>query len=59
MVRHKWVVGVRNKLVNIYWECDSAASIEGSKLTSTEREKLKGLLEKAVKYIDKTLPKVK
>lgn len=59
MIRHKWIIGTRNKLVSLIWECDSCASIEGSKLDSSEREKLKDLLEKAVKYIDRQLPKAK
>jgi len=59
MVREKWIVGVRNKLVNLYIECDSAAAIEGARMTETERKNLKSLLEKAVLYIDKQLPKPK
>jgi hypothetical protein len=59
MIRHKWIIGARNKLVNIYWECDSCASIEGSRLTEKEREDLKSHIKKAVDYIDKHLPKVK
>lgn len=59
MIRHKWIVGVRNKLAELYWECDSCAAIEGSRLTSPEREKIKHYLEEAVKYIDTKLPKPK
>ena len=59
MIRHKWIIGVRNKLTELYWECDSCAAIEDACMTSAEREKLKGYLEKAFKYIDKTLPKPK
>ena len=59
MVREKWIIGVRNKLVNLYIECDSAAAIEGARMTEAERNKLKSLLKEAVLYIDKRLPKPK
>lgn len=59
MIRHKWIIGVRNQLSSLWMECDSCAAIEGSCLTTTEREKLKSYLEKAIKYIDKSLPKPK
>ena len=55
MVREKWIVGVRNKLVNLYAECDSCAAIEGAKMTPAEREKLKDMLKKAVDWIDKRI----
>ena len=55
MIRHKWIVGVRNKMSMLAGEFDSAAAIEGSKLTSTERQELQSLLRKAVEYIDKKL----
>lgn len=59
MIRDKWIIGARNKLVNLYMECDSCAAIEGACMTTDEREKLKGYLKKAVNYIDKQLPKSK
>jgi len=59
MVREKWIIGVRNKLANLYIECDSAAAIDGARMTETEREDLKSLLAKAILYIDKQLPKPK
>lgn len=59
MVRDKWIIGLRNQLVNLYMECDSCAALEGACMTSAERKKLKGYLEKAVKWIDTTLPKPK
>lgn len=55
MIRHKWVVGVRNKLANLASECDSCAAIEGSKLTPAERTELQDLIRKACTYIDKKL----
>lgn len=57
MIRHKGIVETRNKLANLAMWCDSAAAIEGSKLTTAEREELQKLIRKAVSYIDKKLPK--
>lgn len=59
MIRHKWIIDTRNKLANLWMECDSCAAIEDSHLTEAEREKIKSYLEKAVRYIDKSLPKPK
>lgn len=36
-------------------ECDSCAAIEGSKLSTSEREKIQGDLRKIIDYIDKKL----
>ena len=55
MIRHKWIVGLRNKLSSLAMECDSAAAIEGSKLTLSEREKIQSDLRKIIEYIDKKL----
>ena len=52
MIRHKWIVGLRNKLSSLAMECDSCAAIEGSKLTTSEREKIQGDLRKIINYID-------
>jgi hypothetical protein len=59
MIRHKWIIGVRNKLATLWGECDSCAAIEGARMTKSEREKLQSILERAVRYIDKQLPKPK
>lgn len=59
MIRHKWIIGVRNKLSSLWMECDSCAAIEDSKLTDHEREILQSYLSNAIKYIDKNLPKPK
>lgn len=55
MIRHKWIIGLRNKLSSLAMECDSAAAIEGSKLTLSEREKIQSDLRKIIEYIDKKL----
>lgn len=55
MIRHKWIVELRNKLSSLAMECDSCAAIEGSKLSSSEREKIQGDLRKVINYIDKQL----
>ena len=57
MIRDKWIIGVRNKIVNLYWECDSCAAIEYSQLTPKEREDLQSYMKKIVDYIDKKLKK--
>ena len=55
MIRHKWIVGLRNKLSSLAMERDSWAAIEDSKLTPSEREKIQGDLRKIINYIDKQL----
>ena len=55
MIRHKWIVGLRNKLAGLSAECDICAAIEGSKLSSSEREKIQGDLRKVIDYIDKKI----
>ena len=45
MIRHKWSVGLRNKLDSMWMECDSCAAIEGAKMTPREREELKKLIK--------------
>lgn len=52
MIRYKWIVNTRNTIARLSGECDSAAAIEGAKMTTKEREELKALLRKAVNYID-------
>lgn len=55
MIRHKWIIGLRNKVAVLAQECDSCAAIEGAKMSSKEREELQNLLSKVVSYIDKRL----
>lgn len=55
MIRHKWTIGTRNKLVGLCNECDSAAAIEGAKLTPSERKELQNLIRKAYNYIDERI----
>lgn len=55
MIRHKWILKVRNTCSSLAGECDSAAAIEGAKLNSTERELLQGHLRYVVEWIDKKL----
>lgn len=55
MIRHKWIVGLRNKVASLACECDSCAAIEGAMMTRTEREELQKLLMKAVNYVDKKI----
>lgn len=55
MIRHKWIIGVRNKLSDMYGECYSAAAINGAKMSDTEQEELRALIWKSIEYIDKKL----
>lgn len=52
MKREKWIIGVRNKCANLAVECDSAAAIEGARMTQRERELLQNKLRDIVKWID-------
>ena len=55
MIRHKWILKVRNQLASLAMECDSSAAIEGAKMTPSERETLQTQLRDAYKWIDKRL----
>ena len=55
MIRHKWILKVRNTLANLAGECDSAAAIEGARMTPSERKALQTQLRDAVKWIDNRL----
>ena len=59
MIRHKWIIGIRNQLANLAMECDSAAAIEDSQLSPTERERIQSSIRKIVNFIDNHLPKAK
>ena len=52
MIRHKWILKVRNQLASLSMECDSCAAIEGAKMNSVERETLQERLRECVKWID-------
>ena len=52
MVRHKWILKVRNQLASLAMECDSASAIEGAKMNSVEREALQERLRECVRWID-------
>lgn len=52
MIRHKWIVSLRNKLSSLAAECDSCAAIEGARLSRNERKELQEMLRKVVNYID-------
>lgn len=55
MIRHKWILKVRNRLAELAGECDSAAAIEGARLTSAERSALQQRLRDDVAWIDRKL----
>ena len=51
-IRHQWTLKVRNQLASLAMECDSAAAIEGAKLTAAERQALQQKLRDTVFWID-------
>lgn len=55
MIRHKWILKVRNQLASLAGECDSCAAIDGARLTSAERQALQQRLRDDVAWIDKKL----
>ena len=55
MKREKWIMKVRNQLASLAMECDSAAAINGARMTSAEREELQMRLRNAVSWIDAKL----
>lgn len=55
MKRDKWIMKVRNQLATLAMECDSAAAIEGARMTSSEREELQTRMRNAVSWIDAKL----
>ena len=55
MIRHKWILKVRNQLASLAMECDSCAVIEGARMTSAERQALQQRLRDDVAWIDKKL----
>lgn len=55
MIRTKWTVGLRNKLSDLYNECDSCAAIEGAGMSVAERRTFKGKLRDAIEWIDKKI----
>ena len=52
MIRHKWILKVRNTLANLAGECDSAAAIEGARMSQSERKELQTRMRNAVSWID-------
>ena len=55
MKRDKWILKVRNQLASLCGECDSAAAIEGARMTGAEREELQEKLRDAYRWIDNKL----
>lgn len=55
MIRNKFTVDLRNKLSSLAMSCDSAAAIEGAKMTSSEREHIQSYIRGVVDFIDKRI----
>lgn len=54
-----WIISTRNQLASIAGSFDSAAAIDGAKLTVKERESIQKKLRSIVKYIDKECDKAR
>lgn len=52
MEREKWILKIRNTLSRFADECDSAAAIEGARMTPSERKELQTKILDAVEWID-------
>lgn len=52
MIKHKWIIGFRNRLAELMNECNSFVAIEGSKLTKEERAYITNNLIKIMEYIE-------
>ena len=55
MIWHKYIIQYRNKLAGMIGDLDSCAMIEGSRLSSGEREAIRARLKDALEYIDDKL----
>lgn len=55
MERNKYSIKVRNEISTLAGWCDSAAAIEGAKMTDAERETLQQKLRDVVDWMDKKL----
>jgi hypothetical protein len=55
MIRNKFTLELRNELTTLVMNLDSAAAIEGAKVTTKEREELKKMLKKARDYVDRRI----
>ena len=55
MKRTKYIIEIRNKLVDIAGWFNSMAAINGAELSQEDRNNLKEMVNKAVSYIDKNL----
>ena len=52
MERNKYSIKVRNEIANLAGWCDSAAAIEGARMTAAERQALQQKLRDTVHWID-------
>ena len=55
MERNKYSIKVRNDIANLAGWCDSAAAINGAKMTDAERGALQQKLRDVVFWMDKKL----
>lgn len=60
MIRHQWILNVRDQLRSIGFNCGySKDAIDKALLTREERDKLRSLIYEAVNYIETCLENVK
>ena len=55
MERNKYSIKVRNEIANLAGWCDSAAAINGAKMTEAERGALQQKLRDVVYWMDKKM----
>jgi len=52
MIRNKYSVDIRNRIVSDRGYFDSMAAIEGARMTTEERDFIKSKLTEVISYID-------
>lgn len=59
MKQSKWIKDVRDRLTELYIECDSSEAINDAEMSTFERLQLQKRLKEAIGYIDVRLARKK
>lgn len=59
MKKSKWIESVRDRLTELYIECDSSEAINDTEMSTFERLQLQKKLKEAIGYIDVRLARKK
>ena len=59
MKQSKWIKDVRDRLTEVYIECDSSEAINDTEMSTFERLQLQKRLKEAIGYIDVRLARKK